>query len=523
MGPGAARVVAAEDRRKHLAEESVTTIERIERRLAEHGLAGRWEVDRPPAELSGIADDSRRVLPGFLFCAVPGSELDGRAFLDEARAAGAAAALVEEADPECALPQLVVPDARAATSHLAALFHGDPGEALDAVGVTGTNGKTTTVWLLRHLLAALGPCGSLGTLGRIGTDGAREPGRLTTPGPIQLMEALAGLRGEGASYVALEISSHALDQHRTDGLPLAAAVFTNLTREHMEYHPDMEHYRRAKLRLAELVRPAGACIVNADEPAWEDMETGSARRVLFGRGSEVDVRAVDVETGSGGSRWSLVHGTRHAPVRLPLPGDFNVTNALGAAATALAMGLDVEETARRLSSAPQVPGRMEVLWRHPFLVLRDYAHTPDAMERVLTTLRRPEGRLLVLFGCGGDRDPGKRPLMGGVAAREADLVFLTTDNPRSENPADIIRDIEGGMGDAPHRIVLDRREAIAAALEEARPGDVLLLAGKGHEDYQMFGERKLPFDEARIVAGLMEAAGVEGRSSPSGSSPELDA
>jgi len=504
-------------------EENVVSVEMIEGRLSEHGPGGRWAVGTPPAELAGIADDSRRVRRGWLFCAVPGTRVDGRRFLEDAREAGAAAALLEEPVPECPLPQMVVPDARAATAHLAALFHGDPGRVLDAVGVTGTNGKTTTVWLLRHLLGGLGPSASLGTLGRLGTDGLREAGRLTTPGPVELMQEVAELRDEGAEFVALEISSHALDQRRADGLPLAAAVFTNLSREHLDYHADMESYRRAKLRLAGLVRPGGTCVVNASEPAWSGLDTGPARRLSYGLGPDADVRALEVEPGPGGSRWSLSAGDRSAPVQLPLPGDFNVVNALGAAAAAIALGLGVEEAAERLSSAPQVPGRMEVLRREPFLVLRDYAHTPDAMERVLATVRPDGGRLLVLFGCGGDRDRGKRPLMGAVAAREADLVFLTTDNPRSEDPEDIVGDIEEGMDDVPHRVVMDREEAIAAALEEARPGDVVLLAGKGHEDYQIFGDRKMHFDETAIVGRLLDEAEAEARATRSTPFPEREA
>ena len=536
MGGRRARTVGAEaayvslrassiggaDAKERADEGSVTRVETIEARLGEHGLSGRWAVGKPPEELAGIADDSRRVGTGWLFCAIPGTRVDGREFLEDASEAGAAAALLEEPVPECPLPQLVVPDARAATAHLAALFHGDPGRALDAIGVTGTNGKTTTVWLLRHLLGGLGPSASLGTLGRIGTDGVREAGRLTTPGPVELMEELARLRDEHADYVALEISSHALDQRRAEGLPLAAAVFTNLSREHLDYHADMESYRRAKLRLAGLVRPGGTCVVNAAEPAWSRLETGRARRLSFGPVPEADVRALDVEGGPGGSRWTLSAGGRSARVDLPLPGDFNVVNALGAAAAAIALGLGVEEAAARLSSAPQVPGRMEVLRRDPFLVLRDYAHTPDAMERVLATVRPETGRLLVLFGCGGDRDRGKRPLMGAVAVREADLVFLTTDNPRSEDPEAIVRDIEEGMEDVPHRVVMDREAAIAAVLEEARPGEVVLLAGKGHEDYQIFGERKMHFDEAAIVTRVLDEAEAEARATRSTPFPERE-
>lgn len=473
----------------------------VEERLRDRGLDPRWS-GRPPSGFTGIADDSRNVREGDLFCAVAGTSADGHDFLPEARRAGAAGAVVERWVDAVELPQIRVADSRAAAAHLGSLFHGDPGRDLRLMGVTGTNGKTTTAWLLRHLLSGRGPAAGLGTLGVVDADGGRRPGRLTTPGPLELAETLSRLREEGARYVALELSSHALDQRRADALPLHGLALTNLSREHLEYHADMEAYRAAKLRALELLAPGATCAVNADDPAWEGIEPPRGEVLAYGLSSGADVRAEDVRSGRSGSRWRLATPSGGAEVRLPLPGGFNVHNALAAAALALGEGMEPGEVAEGLSGAPQVPGRMEVLRRSPCLVVRDYAHTPEALRRALEVLRPEEGRLLVVFGCGGERDPGKRPLMGEAAARGADLAVVTTDNPRSEDPADIARQVVEGMEPGSYEVVLDRREAIARALELVGPADVVLLAGKGHEGYQVFGDRREPFDEARIVEEL---------------------
>lgn len=480
----------------------------VEERLRARGLEPRW-TGAPPEAFRGFTDDSREVREGDLFCAVRGLAVDGHRFLGEAREAGATAAVVERAVADAGLPQAEVSDTRSAAAHLASLFHGDPSRAVRVVGITGTNGKTTTAWLLRHLLGAAGPAASLGTLGVVGPDGSREAGALTTPGPVELSATLAGLRERGVARVAMEVSSHALDQRRADGVELAGLVLTNLSREHLDYHEDMEAYRDAKLRALELLRADGVCVLDAGEPAWEGAVPADGPETLtFGLVDRADVRAEDVRETGGGSRWRLVTPAGDAEVRLPLPGDFNVRNALAAAAAALVEGVGVGEAARRLSGAPQVPGRMEVLRRRPSMVVRDYAHTPEALARVLRQLR-PEGgdRLLVVFGCGGDRDAGKRPLMGRAAAEGADLAIVTTDNPRSEDPASIASQVVEGMGRGDYELEPDRRRAIARALELAGPGDVVLLAGKGHEDYQIFGDRKEPFDEARIVAELTPGDG----------------
>jgi UDP-N-acetylmuramoyl-L-alanyl-D-glutamate--2,6-diaminopimelate ligase len=315
------------------------------------------------------------------------------------------------------------------------------------------------------------------------------------------METFRELVDEGTRFVAMEVSSHALDQRRVAGLSFDAAVFTNLTHEHLDYHPSLAEYREAKLRLAEQVAPDGACAVNADDPAWSGHDFSGRRVLRYGFGAEADVRATGVRHTEGGSEWRLETPWGHGAVRLPLLGEFNVHNALGAATAACSLGLDPELAAERLSTAPQVPGRMERLAERPALVLRDYMHTPDAYERVLGTLAAlTSGKLYVVFGCGGDRDRAKRPVMGEIAARLTDLAVLTTDNPRSEDPAQICRDIAAGMPGGSFRVILDREQAIDFALDIARPGDVILLAGKGHETYQDIGGERIPFDEAAIVA-----------------------
>ncbi len=458
-----------------------------------------------PPEPAALADDSRAVQPGGWFVAVRGSQADGHRFVTAAVERGAAALVVEREDPSAPAPQVVVTDGRRAALALARAWNGDPAAALTLVGITGTNGKTTTTALVRHLLNAAAGAGSIGTLGAF--DGRGEPvpstaGTLTTPGAVDLQATLAELRRRGVTHVAMETSSHSLDQGRLDGLTFAAGVFTNLTRDHLDYHGTMEDYLAAKFRLAALLGPDGTAVVNADDPAWGALP-GGIRQLTFGLEGAADLRALDLVLDAAGSRFRLDGRFGAAEVDLPLLGDFNVANALGAAGAALALGRPLAEVAARLSAAPQVPGRMERIATHPCTVLRDYAHTPDALERALRTLRPlTRGRLIVLFGCGGDRDRGKRPMMGRLAGDLADLAIVTSDNPRTEDPGAILADIEAGMGGVPHRREVDRRRAIAVALEEAGAGDTLLLAGKGHETYQVVGTEKQPFDEREIVLRL---------------------
>ena len=456
-------------------------------------------------EFTGLTADTRRLAPGMLFCAIRGAVEDGHRYLPRALEAGAAAALVEQPQPVL-LPQVVVSDGRRAAAVAAELWYGHPAARLDLVGVTGTNGKTTTVTLARHVLGALEPMGSIGTLGAFAPDGtpvASEAGNLTTPGPIDLQATLADLVTHGARGVAMEVSSHSLDQGRVDGLRFKVAVFTNLTRDHLDYHRTIEEYFRAKSRLVDFLAPEGVVVSNADDPAWLRLRRNSGqRRVTFGEQAG-DVTARTVTSDAGGSRFELVTPLGSAAVRLPLPGRFNVANALGVAAAAWAMGVAVEEIARRLSNAPQVPGRMERIASQPCTVLRDYAHTPDALERALDTVRPVTARrLIVVFGAGGDRDRGKRAPMGEIAVRLADVAVATSDNPRTEDPERILDDVEAGMSSRPHHRVADRRAAIALALSLAGPGDTVLLAGKGHETYQVIGTVKQPFDEREIIREL---------------------
>ena len=458
-----------------------------------------------PRTIADVSDDSRAVRAGSLFIAVRGTERDGHDYLSAAAGAGAAAAIVQDA-AATTLPALVVSDGRRAAAVAASAFFGWPARELQLAGVTGTNGKTTTVNMVRHLLDGAGArAASIGTLGvLVGSEAEPLPGGggLTTPGPVELQRVFRALRDRGVGSVAMEVSSHSLDQHRVEGVLFDVAAFTNLTRDHLDYHGTMERYFAAKARLLEHLTPHGTLVYNLDDPAWRDLKTDRRRVAFSQRVTTAEVHAGDVRFSPRGSDWTLSLAGERVHVRLPLIGDFNVVNALGAAACGYALGLSAERMGQRLSSMPQVPGRLEVVREGP-TVLRDYAHTPDALERALDAVRpfAPE-RLIVVFGCGGDRDRGKRPVMGGIAEQKADLAIVTSDNPRTEDPEAILDDIEAGMSGTNHERIEDRRAAIARALEIATPRDIVVLAGKGHETYQVRGTTKFPFDEKLIVAEL---------------------
>lgn len=471
------------------------------------------EVRGPlPEQVTSVEADSRRVIPGGLFVAVRGGERDGHDYLERAREAGATMAVVEDAG-RTTLPCIVIRDSRKAAPVVAAAAYEWPVRRLCLTGITGTNGKTTTALILRHLLdAPTRRAASIGTIGvLIGSEGAPVHGEsgLTTPGPLELQRLLRSLVDAGVHQVAMEVSSHALDQHRIDGLVFEAIVFTNLSRDHLDYHGSMEEYFAAKARLLEYLAPHGTVIVNLDDPAWRALSTERRRVSFSARVPTAEVNAQALEFSSTGSRWVLVMAGERRPVRLPLIGDFNVSNALGAAAAAFALGLSPSTIAERLASLPQVPGRLEVINENP-TVLRDYAHTPDALKRALLAVRPfVRGRLILVFGAGGDRDRGKRPEMGTIAEQLADYAIVTSDNPRTENPEAILDDIEAAMPGRNHERIEDRREAIARALAMTDGTDVVLLAGKGHETYQIRGTEKRPFDEKLIVAELARVG--EGR------------
>jgi UDP-N-acetylmuramoyl-L-alanyl-D-glutamate--2,6-diaminopimelate ligase len=456
----------------------------------------------------GVAQDSRAVSPGDLFLAWRGVESDAHAFVPAAVAAGAVAVVVEQPVADVPVPQLVVRDGRLGAALAANRVLGDPSAELFLVAITGTNGKTTTALLTRHLLAGVGPASALGTLGLTGPDGEVRPGTegLTSPGPVQLARWLRGLADEGVRSVTMEASSHALAQRRLDALRFDVAVFTNLTQDHLDFHGDLEHYFLAKARLVELLEAGGTLVLNRDDRSWDRISWGG-RTLTFAVGQDADVRARHVRLGAGGSCFRLEAAGGSEDVELPLLGRFNVENALAATAAALVGGLSLGDVAARLADAPQVLGRLERVTTTPVPVLIDFAHTPDALTGVLATLRPlVSGRLIVVFGAGGDRDRGKRRPMAEAVARVADLALLTSDNPRTEDPQRILDDLEPGLQGVPYERIVDRRAAIARALEIAVPGDLVLLAGKGHERYQVIGTEKRPFDERVVVRELLGAA-----------------
>lgn len=473
------------------------------RTLAGLGLTAQG---RAVARITGLSVDSRETAPGHLFAALPGSRAHGAEYVPAALAAGAVAILTDRegarlagaAIHEAGAALVVAEDPRQALAYAAALWFGDTPGTLAAV--TGTNGKTSVATFTRQIWQAMGEVAvNLGTTGVEGDWDA--PLRHTTPEPITLHRTLAAAFRAGVTHAAMEASSHGLDQRRLDGVALAAAAFTNFTQDHLDFHGDEASYLAAKLRLVELVDPSGTLVVNGDEPAWEGLDPkGRAVRTfsLEGRG---DVRATELDLRADGSRFVLEAEGRGVPVHLPLLGRYNVENALAAAAIALSAGMEPGEVARGLEDAPTVPGRLQVVHRGAFTVLVDFAHTPDALENVLAALRPvTEGRLVVLFGAGGDRDRTKRAPMARAVARGADVVVLTSDNPRTEDPERILDDLAEGLGGAAHHREVDRRRAIGLALDLARPGDTVLLAGKGHETYQVVGTEKQPFDEAAVVA-----------------------
>ncbi len=492
-------------------------LSRVVECLAQEGL-----VRQAPAEdveLTGVTADSRAAAPGDLFCAWSGHAADAHEYVASAIQAGVRAVLVERPVTD-AVPQVIVTAGRPAAALAAHEIMGRPSESLILAGVTGTNGKTTTVWILRHLLTARWRTASLGTVGAVTEDGVPLPGtaNLTTPGAVGMAETMRAFADRGTEAVAMEVSSHALDQSRVHALRFSVAAFTNLTRDHLDYHGSFERYRATKRELVELLRPGGTAVINADESAWDGLERRAPNALRFaledGPGAAgADIVASEISHSVEGSSFVMRTPRGAADVRLPLLGAYNVQNALTAAAACLALGLELEEVVHELGRAPHVPGRLEQVADRPCRVVTDYAHTPDALERVLSALKAvTPGRLIVVFGAGGDRDRGKRPLMGEVAARLADVAVVTSDNPRTEDPDAIIDEILAGMDGAAAVVerVTDRHEAIRYALDLAEPRDVVLLAGKGHETYQVVGTETRAFDERQVVREWLEAKGAAG-------------
>jgi UDP-N-acetylmuramoyl-L-alanyl-D-glutamate--2,6-diaminopimelate ligase len=470
-------------------------------------------AELPEVEIAGLAYDARAVAPGSLFFCVRGFTRDGHDFAQEALHRGAAALVVDHR-LDLDAPQVIVPDVRASMAPAAARFYADPTARLQVAGITGTNGKTTTAYLLRSLLEAAGrQTGLLGTVTSI-VGGVEHAVQRTTPEAIDLQRTFREMLEGGDVACTMEVSSHALELHRADAIHFAAAVFTNLTQDHLDFHPTMEDYFAAKRRLFAELRPA-ASVVNLDDPYGARLSAELDAPVTFGlESAEADFRATELQTGLSGTRFLLHTPDGRLRVSSPLRGRFNVLNALGAVAAARCLDVSLDTALQALERAGQVPGRFQPVDEgQAFAVLVDYAHTPDSLDNVLRAARSlSEGTLHVVFGCGGDRDRGKRPLMGEIAARLADQVFVTSDNPRSEDPEAIIEQILAGI-DRPVHHDPDRRRAIGEAIAAARSGDVVVIAGKGHEQGQEFENgRKIPFDDVAVareaLRALMETAGA---------------
>ena len=461
----------------------------------------------PDVTITSIAVDSRRVEPGALFICLPGARTDGHEHTGEAIARGAVAVVAQRDLPaESGVALVKVADSLAALSPIATAMYDNPSAALTVVGVTGTNGKTTTTHFIEAIAAAAGtPYGLIGTLG------ARLRGSFemhiehTTPFAHDVARLLARFRDAGAAGAVLEVSSHALALHRVDDVAFDAAVFTNLTQDHLDFHASFEEYRDSKRKLFEMTqRAGGVAVVNADDPVGLLLGETVARRVTFGIDNDAaDINATNAEYGFDGSTFA-VRSVRPARFSIKLPGPFNVSNAMAAIAAAVALDFDVEAIAEGLASVDSVPGRMTPVPAGGGVgVFVDYAHTPDGLRKVLEAARAlTRGRLICVFGCGGDRDALKRPLMGRIARELSDVAIVTSDNPRYEDPDKIIDDVLAGMVQAPggaFETVRDRAEAIDRAIALARPGDVVVIAGKGHEPYQLVRGEQRPFSDVEAA------------------------
>ncbi|MBI5124708.1 MAG: UDP-N-acetylmuramoyl-L-alanyl-D-glutamate--2,6-diaminopimelate ligase [Planctomycetes bacterium] len=488
-------------------------------------------------DIIGIAYDSRKVRPGYLFVAVPGSKADGHTFLREAVERGAVALVTEKAvrlhglglehgkgtgttathqhetDTPGGLTRIVVPSSRKALACLSGRFYGEPSKYLTFIGITGTNGKTTISYLLRSILEASGK--KVGLIGTVTCSTGQRciPSSHTTPESLELHGLFKEMWTSGVTHVVMEVSSHALTQHRVHGIDFKAAIFTNLSQEHLDYHKDMETYREAKAVLFRSLSPEAVAVLNAEDSASQYLAQQTRAQVLWyypkaNKGIRGEIQGTSLE----GTEVMLSDGKEELLVRFPLIGKYNFYNLLAASTTAHALGIGLSEIKRGVESLECPPGRLERIPGPGFHIFIDYAHTPHALEAALETLRPlVENRLLLVFGCGGDRDRGKRPLMGQMAERYADRFWLTSDNPRSEPPMQIIKEIERGINGKSYRVEPDRRLAIEQALSQAVKGDVVLIAGKGHEQTQDLGKLVIPFDDMEVVRQALSKGTARGK------------
>jgi len=463
--------------------------------------AGATALTGADVVVTGIAYRADHARPGDVFYCVPGFAFDGHDFAADAVRKGAVA-LVTSRRLDLQVPQAVVSDVRTALAVGAARLHGHPSRSLDVVGITGTNGKTTTAYLVDSVLRAAGRV--TGLIGTVETRvaGQRQDSARTTPESADLQALLARMRDGGVEAVSMEVSSHAIDLKRVAGVRFAVAAFTNLTQDHLDYHHTIEEYWSVKRRLF-TEADVGARVVNIDDPYGLELARETGAEWTVGRHPDARVRATDERPGPRSSVFVLRTPFGDVAVTLPLAGAYNVSNALVTAGCGLALGIDPGTIATGLEAAPQVPGRLERIDAgQPFTVFVDYAHTPDSLTKALGAVRAvTPGRVIIVFGCGGDRDPDKRSLMGRAAGEGADEIVLTSDNPRSEDPVGIILQIEDGLrdSDTSYAVEVDRRAGIARAVGLAVPGDSVLIAGKGHEDYQIFADRTVHFDDREVA------------------------
>lgn len=466
----------------------------------------------PPSTVLDVCIDSRLVKPGACFVAVRGIVTDGHLYLRQTAEAGATLAIVEEPDESLSIAQVVVPDTLAALAILASNYYGHPGRSLDLIGITGSNGKTSCTYLMESVLGLAGqPCGVLGTID-YRWPGCRLQAPNTTPLSHDLQSVLRKMADDGVGPVVMEVSSHALSLHRVDGLRFRAAMFTNLSHDHLDFHPSMDEYRMVKSRLfTEFLDGRGG--INLDDADGRKIfaEMSPDQRVGYAVDCEADVMARDVHLDRDGTRFRLVSPWGETDIRSSLIGHHNLENLLGTCTLALLLDIAPEQIAQGIAAQGTVPGRLEVIENEVgATVLVDYAHTPDGLENVLKTINNlPHGKIVTVMGCGGDRDTAKRPKMGNIALRLSDWVIVTNDNPRTEDPGKIIDDIEAGMTEAPagYEVEPDRKEAIHKALQRVQPDDVLLIAGKGHEDYQDINGVKYPFDDREIAREFLRELG----------------
>lgn len=458
----------------------------------------------PEMQVQSITCDSRKAEPGTVFACIAGTVADGHAFAADAIKAGVAAIVVEK---DLGLPrQILVPSTRLAWAQMSAAWFAYPAEKLHLVGVTGTNGKTTTVCLLKSILEAAGhKVGLVGTIQNMIGDRILPAAR-TTPDTYELQSLFALMVAEGCDYCVMEVSSHALDQERVGGCVFDAAVFSNLTQDHLDYHGTMENYLLAKKKLFLNCKNA---IINRDDPYAERLADGLSCPIQYYsiHDDNADFTAKNIQSKPDGVRFEWIAGTQIGRIHLHIPGQFSVYNGLAAACTAITLGVPFDTVLDALCKAPGVKGRAEIVpTGKDFTVVIDYAHTPDGLENICSTLKQcSQGRLVTLFGCGGDRDKGKRPQMGAIAAKLSDFVVVTSDNPRTEDPAAIIEDILVGMQGCktPYKVIENRSEAIHYAITHAKPGDTILLAGKGHETYQILNTGTIHLDEREVVADAL--------------------